>query len=67
VREFHIENPRTIQQPLIEALVAELHGQPAACPDLAASGVRTTWVMDQVLRDYRRATGQGIGLGEPVQ
>ena len=66
VREFHIENPRTIQQPLIETLVAELHGHPAACPDLAASGVRTTWVMDQVLRDYRRATGQGIGLGEPV-
>jgi len=62
VREFHLENPLHIQQPLIETIVAELTGHPGACPSTAASGARTSWVMDQVLRDYRHRTGQGIGL-----
>lgn len=62
VREFHLENPLHIQQPLIETIVAELTGQPGACPSTAESGARTSGVMDQVLRDYRRRTGQGIGL-----
>jgi predicted dehydrogenase len=62
VREFHLENPLHIQQPLIETIVAELTGHPGSCPDVTESGVRTSWVMDQVLRDYRRKTGQRIGL-----
>ena len=62
VREFHLENPLHIQQPLIETIVAELTGHPGACPSGVESGARTSWVMDQVLRDYRRRTGQGIGL-----
>jgi hypothetical protein len=42
--------------------VAELTGQKGACPSTAVSGARTSWVMDQVLREYRRDTGQAIGL-----
>jgi len=49
---FHVVNPPHIQQPLIETLVAELRGQPGACPSDAASAARTAWVMDQVMQDY---------------
>ena len=58
VRELHVENPRHIQQPLIETIVRELRGEAGACPSSAASAARTTSVMDEVLRDYRRMTGQ---------
>lgn len=57
-REFHAENPPHIQQPLIETVVAELTGQAGACPSTAESATRTSRVMDSVLRDYRRMTGQ---------
>ncbi|WP_109127299.1 Gfo/Idh/MocA family oxidoreductase [Dyella sp. C11] len=60
--EYRVANPLHIQQPLIETIVAELTGQKGAAPSTAESGARTSWVMDQVLRDYRRGTGQGIGL-----
>lgn len=53
---FLIANPAHIQQPLIETIVAELRGERVACPADAASGKRTAWVMDQVLRDYRRTS-----------
>jgi len=53
VREFHVDNPMHIQQPLIETVVAELTGQAGACPSTPASAARTSRVMDQVLRDYR--------------
>jgi predicted dehydrogenase len=61
VKELRINNPLHIQQPLIETIVAELTGQAGACPSTAESGARTSWVMDQVLRDYRRQAGQPIG------
>ncbi|WHZ17903.1 MAG: Oxidoreductase [Rhodanobacteraceae bacterium] len=57
VREFHLENPLHIQQPLIETIVAELNGKTGACPSTAESAARTSRVMDEVLRDYRRMTG----------
>jgi 1,5-anhydro-D-fructose reductase (1,5-anhydro-D-mannitol-forming) len=53
-REYRVDNPAHIQQPLIETVVAELCGQAGACPSTAESGARTTRVMDQVLEDYRR-------------
>jgi predicted dehydrogenase len=58
VRELHVENPPHIQQPLIETIVRELRGKAGACPSSAESAARTTWVIDEVLRDYRRMTGQ---------
>ena len=48
-REYALPNPAHIQQPLIETIVAELRGETGACPSTAASGTRTSWVMDQVL------------------
>ena len=61
VCEFHVENPVHIQQPLIESIVRELRGEPGACPSTAETAVRTTAIMDEVLRDYRRGTGQACG------
>lgn len=61
VRELLVENPVHIQLPLIEAIVAELTGRPGACPSTAESATRTARVMDAVLHDYRRMTGQTIG------
>lgn len=58
VQEHHVANPAHIQQPLIETIVAELSGQRGACPSTAESAARTSWVMDQVLRDYRQQTKQ---------
>jgi predicted dehydrogenase len=58
VRELHVENPPHIQQPLIETIVRELRGQAGACPSSAESAARTTCVIDEVLRDYRRIAGQ---------
>ncbi|GGA22868.1 Gfo/Idh/MocA family protein [Dyella nitratireducens] len=57
-QEYAVPNPPHIQQPLIETIVAELSGQKGACPSTAESAARTSWVMDQVLRDYRQQTGQ---------
>lgn len=52
---FSLINPTHVQQPLIEAIVAELRGEPGTGAADAQSGARTAWVMDQVLRDYRAA------------
>jgi 1,5-anhydro-D-fructose reductase (1,5-anhydro-D-mannitol-forming) len=54
VREWRIENPTPIQQPLIETIVAELRGQAGACPSSGPSAARTSAVIDQVLASYRR-------------
>ncbi|MBU6248099.1 MAG: Gfo/Idh/MocA family oxidoreductase [Xanthomonadaceae bacterium] len=58
---FHEANPPHIQQPLIETIVAELRGEAGACPSTPAAALRTAWVMDRVLADWRTATGQSIG------
>lgn len=51
--EFHIENPKHIQQPLIQTIVDELLGQ-GKCASNGESGARTNKVMDEILREYRR-------------
>ncbi|HXE66932.1 MAG TPA: Gfo/Idh/MocA family oxidoreductase [Rhodanobacteraceae bacterium] len=58
VRELHVGNPPHIQQPLIETIVRELRGEAGACPSSAESAARTTWAIDEVLRDYRRMAGR---------
>jgi predicted dehydrogenase len=47
--------PKTdpIQQPLIETVVDALLGR-GTCPSTGESGARTTWVIDQILDDYRQ-------------
>jgi predicted dehydrogenase len=56
VTEFDIEYPQHIQQPLIQAAVDDLNGV-GTCPSTGESAARTTWVMDQVLEDFRIQRG----------
>ncbi len=44
--------PQHVQQPLIQAVVNELSGQ-GKSPSTFESGARTSWVMDEILKDYR--------------
>jgi predicted dehydrogenase len=46
------ETPAHVQQPLIQTVVDELNGI-GVCPSTGVSAARTTWVMDQVLGEYR--------------
>ena len=50
--EIAIDVPRHIQQPLIQTIVDTLNGQ-GQCPSTGETGARTTWVMDQMLKDRR--------------
>ena len=53
VTQFPIENPPHIQQPMIQMVVDELNGS-GRCPSQGESAARTTWVMDQILKEYKR-------------
>ena len=56
VSRFAIENPVHIQQPMIQTVVDELNGV-GHCPSTGVSAARTTWVMDEVLREWRTRSG----------
>jgi predicted dehydrogenase len=47
-REYVIDYPPHIQQPLVQTVVDDLLGQ-GQCPSSGESGARTDWVMDQML------------------
>ncbi|WP_031536154.1 Gfo/Idh/MocA family protein [Bacillus sp. MB2021] len=49
--EWGIENPRHIQQHLIQLMVDELTGK-GTSPSTGVSGARTNWVMDQLIKGY---------------
>jgi 1,5-anhydro-D-fructose reductase (1,5-anhydro-D-mannitol-forming) len=49
--EYSIPNPKHVQEPLIESVVAELLGK-GACPSTGETASRTTLVMDSILRGY---------------
>lgn len=51
-REHRIANPAHIQQPMIESIVRQLHGE-GHCPSTGVTAARTTRVIDAVLADYR--------------
>ena len=51
VARHEFANPRHIQQPLIETVVATLRGD-GQCPSTGVSAARTSHVMDAVLADY---------------
>jgi predicted dehydrogenase len=57
VMELQIDNPPHVQQPLIQTVVDALLGR-GTCPSTGESAARTSWVMDELLRGYRRRTGQ---------
>ena len=50
---FEIDQPEHVHLPLIQSIVDELNGL-GSCPSSGKSGARTTWVIDQLLNDYRR-------------
>jgi predicted dehydrogenase len=54
VTEFPIIHPPHIQQPLIQTIVDELNGR-GHCPSTGETAARTSWVMDEMLKQYRRA------------
>lgn len=53
VQEFAIADPPHVHQPLIQTIVDELNGV-GLCPSSGESGARTTWVVDQLLAEYRK-------------
>ncbi|MBT3068869.1 Gfo/Idh/MocA family protein [Rhodoferax sp. U11-2br] len=53
---LEIPNPPHVQQPFIQSMVDDFNGV-APCPGSVDSAVRSTWVADQVLSNYRRQKG----------
>jgi predicted dehydrogenase len=53
VEEIPIDDPPHVHQPLIQSIVDELNGE-GKCASTGISAARTSWVVDEVLRDYRR-------------
>jgi len=56
VARFAIEHPVHIQQPMIQTVVYELNGV-GRCPSTGETAARTTWVMDEALREWRARRG----------
>ncbi len=52
VEELPFTDPPHVHQPLIQSIVDELNGE-GSCPSTGESGARTSWVLDEILRDYR--------------
>jgi predicted dehydrogenase len=50
-----IENPLHIQLPLVETVVAEILGKDDFSPSKGTSAARTTWVIDEVLKEFRNS------------
>jgi predicted dehydrogenase len=48
---YEVRNPPHVHQPLIQTIVDELHGR-GTCPSSGDSAARTSWVLDQCVRDY---------------
>ena len=48
---FDLPNPLHIQQPLVQSIVDQLHGQ-NECPGTGVTAARTARVMDEVLEGY---------------
>lgn len=55
VEEIPVDDPPHVHQPLIQTIVDELNGR-GSCPSTGESGARTTWVVDEILREYRAAS-----------
>jgi len=52
-QELAIANPQHVQQPFIQSIVDELNGQ-GVCPGSVESAVRSSWVADEILKNYRQ-------------
>lgn len=52
IEEYEFLRPEHIQQPLIQTVVDELRGC-GTCPSTGITAARTSWVMDQILAEWR--------------
>jgi predicted dehydrogenase len=52
---LRVPHPPHVEQPLIQTVVDTLTGR-GHCPSTGVTGARTSWLMDEVLAGYRRAT-----------
>ena len=52
ITQIDIEKPLHIQQQLIQSIVNDLNGL-EVCPSTGISAARTSWVMDEILKNYR--------------
>jgi 1,5-anhydro-D-fructose reductase (1,5-anhydro-D-mannitol-forming) len=55
-QEAAIPNPPHVQQPFIQSIVDDLNGI-APCPGTPESAARSSFIADEILRDYRRRRG----------
>lgn len=62
VDEIPVEDPPHVHQPLIQTIVDELNGQ-GQSPSTGESAARTSWVIDQILREYRAGSGHRGATG----
>jgi predicted dehydrogenase len=53
IEEYDIPFPEHVQQPLIQTIVDELLGR-GTCPSTGNSAARTSWVIDEILAEWRR-------------
>jgi predicted dehydrogenase len=51
--DYHLDDPAHVQQPLIQTVVDDLNGL-GRCPSTGESAARTSWVLDQMLKDVRQ-------------
>ena len=56
VQEASIPNPQHVHQPFIQSIVDDLNGV-SPCPGSIESAMRSSWVADEVLREYRQKNG----------
>jgi predicted dehydrogenase len=55
VEAIAVDDPPHVHQPLIQSIVDELNGSGRA-PSTGESAARTSWVMDEILKDFRAAS-----------
>jgi len=53
--EWSFERPQHVHQPLLETIVDELTGGNRKCPSTGATGARTNWVMDELVKVKRKS------------
>jgi predicted dehydrogenase len=51
-KEFTFEPPQHVHQPLVETIVKELTGEGGQCPSTGITGARTSWVMDEMVKNF---------------
>jgi predicted dehydrogenase len=50
--EWNFEPPQHVHQPLVETIVAELIGVGGQCLSTGVTGMRTNWVMGEMVKNY---------------